>query len=185
MLALLGDMALATISPSDSGVSFAWVAPASQKWIETILSILRRNGGVSALARQLGETQGATAAAVDAALPGLLEDFLQFDGGLEALLAVIDEAGGGAMAQAIMVQDRVDIAPGLQILSRIRPAATADPSSQGQVIPELHQRIEPLLAMLMGGYISVRAATDEPDMAEIAALLDARKAFYSPGDEQI
>ena len=53
------------------------------------------------------------------------------------------------------------------------------------VDPELRQRMLPLLAMLLGGYLSARAMGGGLDMAELASLLEARKSFYSPGEEQV
>ena len=40
--------------------------------------------------------------AVDALLPGVLEDFVNYSGGLDGLLKLIEQAGGGELAMAIM-----------------------------------------------------------------------------------
>lgn len=153
-----------------------------------ILATLRQSGGISAISRHLGETPVATAAAVDALLPELLEDFLHFSGGLPALLDLIDEAGGGALAQTIMLHDNVDTQPGRMILSRIkRPgvASAVGQSAAAQVDPVLRARMLPMLVMLLGGYISARANSGDLDLAEISALLGAGTTNHFPGDEQV
>ena len=153
-----------------------------------ILATLRQSGGISAITRQLGETPFATAAAADALLPELLDDFLHFSSGLPALLDLIAEAGGGALAQAIMLHDNVDTQPGLMILSRIkRPgvASAAGQSPAAKVDPVLRARMMPMLAMLLGGYISARADSGDLNMAEIAALLGTRTTSNFPGDKQV
>jgi hypothetical protein len=176
-----------SLPPIGPDISPVWLKPPAAGLAVTafgrtaiILSTLRRSGGISALARQLGETPGAITSAMDAALPDLLEDFLQCDGGLAGLLALLNNAGGGAMAQAILAENNVDTQPGLMILAKIKLPGSAD-----KVSTELGERLMPLLAMLVGGYISARAATGELSMAEISALLDQRKTFYSHGEEPV
>jgi hypothetical protein len=153
-----------------------------------ILATLRKSGGISALSRQLGTSPSETIAAADALLPELLAYFLNHGGGMEGLLKLVDAAGGGAMAQAIMIGKPVDAGPGALLLAQLQgqgsPAWEEQPGT-AEVDPELRQRMLPLLAMLLGGYLSARALGGGLDMAQLASLLDARKSFYSPGEEKV
>jgi hypothetical protein len=152
------------------------------------LATLRQSGGISALSRQLGEPLAQTMAAADALIPDLLSDFQNYSGGLDGLLELVGEVGGGAMAQAIMEHEPVDTRPGILILSKIKRlgvVSDAERNTPDIVDPELRQRMMPLLAMLMGGYLSARATSGGLNMQELAALIEARKTFYSPGEEQV
>ena len=127
-------------------------------------------------------------AAADALLPELLEDFQNFRGGMAGLLKLVNAAGGGAMAQAIMIGEPVDAQPGIMILAKVQGlGAVAREARPGVALiaPELRQRMLPLLAMLLGGYLSARASSGGLDKAELSDLLEARKNFYSPGEEQV
>jgi hypothetical protein len=183
---------LSSVSPDNSivlhTISVEGAAQSQMQRTSTILLTLRRSGGISALARQLGETPATITAAMDVVLPDLLEDFLEFEGGLDGLLDLIEEAGGAEMAMAILAGENVDIQPGLLILARVsRPRSADTPSSQAEsgVDPALRARLKPLVAMLTGGYISARVATGDFNIAEFSSLLDQRKTSHSPGEEQV
>ena len=126
--------------------------------------------------------------AVDALLPEVLEDFVNYSGGLAGLLKLIEQAGGGELAMAIMGHEPVDTQPGIMILARIKRLGVVSDrgrSPADAVDPELRQRLLPLLAMLMGGYLSARATSGGLDMQGLAELLEARKSYYSPPEEQV
>ena len=153
----------------------------------TILATLRQSGGIDALARQLGGPPAVIMAAVEATLPGLIESFRQYSDGMPGLLQVIEAAGGVALAQSIMSHDKVDSQPGAKILASIQAGTAqsgANPAETG-VDPDLRQRLMPLLAMLLGGYLSARSASGDLTVQQLAELLDGGKPLHSSGDEPV
>ena len=138
-----------------------------------ILATLRQSGGINALARQLGEPPATVMAATDALLPGLVESFKQYSGGMRALLQIIEAAGGSAMAQSIMADKTSDIQPGVMILASVRDGSSdsRDSPIETGIDPKLSERLEPLLAMLLGGYLSARAASGGLTELELTELL--------------
>jgi hypothetical protein len=153
----------------------------------TILATLRQSGGINALARQLGQPPAVTMLAANALLPGMVERFRHCNGGMHGLLQLLGEAGGAAMAQAIMSEDKVDVQPGMLLLAGIGnagPIAGGSPPETG-LAPDIEARLTTLLAMLLGGYLAALAAGGGLTEAELSELLDARKSFYASGDEPV
>ncbi len=87
------------------------------------------------------------------------------------------------MAAAVMAQAQADSAPGDRVLSAIFGTkkvshTLADQAAQATGLePELLKRMLPLLAMLVGGYLSARATgsgeAESRDFASIGSLIDA------------
>ena len=136
---------------------------------------LRHSGGINALAHILGEPPATTLAGAEALLPGLLAGFRGFAGGLDALLAMLDDLGGGNLAAAVMGHEAVDTAPGVAILARLPRYETED----GAIDPALRDRILPLLAMLAGGYFAARATGSGLPPGELAQLLEPDRKTLS------
>lgn len=153
-----------------------------------IIATLQKSGGISALSRQLGASPAETMAAADVLIPGLIADFQNYGGGMQGLLELIEAAGGGGLAQAIMGHEPLDPQPGIKLLAQIQKISAVSDSADlavSAIDADLRQRMMPMLAMLLGGYFAARAASGGLDLAELSSLLDARKTFYSPGDEQV
>lgn len=152
-----------------------------------IIDTLHKSGGISALSRQLGASPAETMAAVDVLIPGLIADFQNYGGGMQGLLELIEAAGGGALAQAIMGHEPLDPQPGIELLAQIQNSAVSDSAdlAVSAIEADLRQRMMPMLAMLLGGYLAARAASGGLDLSGLSSLLDARKTFYSPGEEQV
>ena len=116
-----------------------------------LLATLRESGGLNALARQMGLPPATILSLSNALLPGLVERFWQYDGGMPALLQFIEEAGGAGMALEIMSENKVDIQPGLQLLARIGNPAPMSGVVPGGVTPapDMEVRLTSLMAMLL------------------------------------
>lgn len=137
-----------------------------------MLTKLVQSGGLTAIARQLEESPSATLASARALLPGLLAGLRDYPGGLAALPKLFADMGGVTLAAAVMGPDPVDNAPGEEIIARIGGIMlTLQDDAQGD--PSLRSRIAPLLAMLVVGYLSSRAAETAMNTDELAALLIA------------
>ncbi|MEJ5975411.1 DUF937 domain-containing protein [Novosphingobium sp. PS1R-30] len=134
------------------------------------LTTLRRSGGINALSRQLGASPADVSAAATALLPALLAGLRQAadtlgegDAGVQSLVDVLAELGGGQLAADVMGPGPLDTAPGVLLLDRVlgpevarRAVLVEAERSQGLAL-ELGERVLPALAMLVGGYITARA----------------------------
>ena len=145
---------------------------------------LRRSGGINALARQLGIAPGVATAGAQALLPQLLDGFRPYRARMPELLDILNDLGGGALAVTVMNMENADPAPGLALIGRIfehngsveELMAAARPSAIERTSLE---RMAPLLAMLIGGYVAARAAGGM-DAAALGEMFDARDAAGTP-----
>lgn len=151
-----------------------------------LLDVLRRSGGVVAIARQLDIAPPTALAAATALLPlvraGFRRDVEQADNrsaGLTSQLEWLEELGGGAMASAVLQNDQAGPHLGEAIVARIfGPGLTqqvvAAASAQSELPSEIVAQVLPLLAMLSGGYVSARAGhmSEADRLAELGPLLD-------------
>jgi hypothetical protein len=149
------------------------------------LAILRRSGGIDALARQIGQSPVNALAATEVLLPTLLDglrDFAQGQGGGEAgvraLLAMIDGLGDGSLATEVMGPGPLAANAGDTILEQILPPAAnkrrgaSDAAATGELDAAMLERMLPVLAMLLCGYISARAGVDDTQGTGISWLQD-------------
>lgn len=150
------------------------------------LATLRRSGGTDALARQTGMSPAAVRTSLSALVPALvarLGDHVRKLGGgaagMRLLLVYLADFGDGKLAVEVMSPDPVDPAPGEAILGRIvgdtaaRRQLIAEAAVTGGQDPGAIERLLPLLAMLMCGYISARAEAAEVQGAGLDWLRDA------------
>jgi hypothetical protein len=138
-----------------------------------LLATLRRSGGIDALARQIGRPPPPVAAGAEALLPallGALRAYAQGMGGSEtgvrAMLAMMDGLGDGNLAAEVMGPGPLASESGDRVLLKVfgsRDAAqrlAADVAALGGHDPAMLQRILPVLAMLVCGYLSARVGAD-------------------------
>lgn len=153
-----------------------------------ILAMLRRNGGIEALARRLDAAPADAASCAELLVPVIVAGLRGFvdshgaDGrGYEMLVDAIDRLGGGYLAAAVMALDAVDAGPGEAVLQAI--FGTGDPARilAARAAPAaltdqaLLARALPLLAMLVAGYIAARVggsgAADSGGLATVGEIL--------------
>jgi hypothetical protein len=154
------------------------------------LTTLRRNGGINALARQLGVTPADVGAGSEALLPALLGGLRQLadslgggDAGVHALVDVLMELGGGQLAADVMAPGPLDTAPGAAILDRAlgpevaRRAVLVEAERTHGLDQAFGERLLPALAMLVGGYITARVggsgAEGSGGLSGLDGLLDS------------
>jgi hypothetical protein len=151
-----------------------------------LLDVLRRSGGLVAVARQLQIAPPVALAASSALLPlvraGFRRDVEQAESlaaGLSGLLAWLEGLGGGALASAVLQNDSAMRDAGEAIVARIfgptlAQQVVAQAAGQSAVPAEIVAQVLPLLAMLSGGYVSARAGRMSADdcLAELGPLLD-------------
>lgn len=149
-----------------------------------LLDVLRRSGGLVAVATQLDIAPPLALAAATALLPMVRGGFRRrveqaddLDAGLNDLLAWLEGLGGGTLASAVL--QNVAIAPeaGRELVTGIfgpeQSAVAVTAAELSQVDVDTVQQVLPLLAMLAGGYVWARAGRMSPAerLAELGPLL--------------
>ena len=151
-----------------------------------IFATLRRSGGIDALARQTGMTPPDAARGVEALLPALIGGFrrtVEIAGGgmpgIARLVAMIDARGGGEMAASVLHPDPLDSTSGEALLGgvlgrkEISRAIAARAGEATGLESSALERVLPVLAMLVGGYLSARAQIDGAQGGGLDALAGA------------
>jgi len=134
-----------------------------------LLDMLRRSGGIEAVSKQLGLAPGVAAQGVEALLP-LVGGFAKRgeaagggEAGLGALVGVLGGLGGGALAANVLGPDETDPGRGNAVLGEVfgskevSRSVAADAAARTGIDAQVLKRMLPLLAMLVGGYLSARA----------------------------
>jgi hypothetical protein len=134
-----------------------------------MLEMLRATGGLNAIAGQLGISPEMAATGASVLLPAVVGGFQkQTDaagggsGGLGDLIGMLGKLGGGALATNVIAPEPTNVDQGNEILGQIfgskdvSRTVAAHGASQTGLDPELLKKMLPLLAMLVGGYLSSR-----------------------------
>lgn len=135
-----------------------------------VMDMLQRSGGLDAVSRQLGISPGVAAAGAEALLPAILGGFSKQasaqggdEGGLGGLIGMLGKLGGGALAANVLGPEETEVARGNDVLGQIfgtkdvSRSVAADASGRTGIDAETLKKMLPLLAMLVGGYLSARA----------------------------
>lgn len=135
-----------------------------------LLDMLRRSGGIDAVSKQVGVPPGVAAQGVEALLPAIVGGFAKRgeaagggETGLGALIGMLGGLGGGGLAANVLGPEETDTGRGNDVLSEIfgskdiSRTVAANAAAQTGVDPEVLKKMLPLLAMLVGGYLSARA----------------------------
>jgi hypothetical protein len=135
-----------------------------------VMDVLRRSGGVEAIAKQLGIPPAMASAGAEALLPAVIGGFRKQsdaagggDSGLGSLIGMLGGLGGGALAANVLGPEQTDINKGNEVLGQIfgskdvSRTVAGHAANQTGIDPELLKQMLPILAMLVGGYLSARA----------------------------
>jgi hypothetical protein len=141
-----------------------------------MMEMLRRSGGIEAVSKQLGIPPAIASAGADALVPVILEGFGKQAGaagggesGLGALIGMLASLGGGALAANVLGPEATDIAKGNEVLGSIfgskdvSRSVAADAAGTTGIDPAVLKKMLPILAMLVGGYLSARAGGSGPE----------------------
>ncbi len=151
-----------------------------------VVDMLRRSGGVDAVAKQLEIAPGEAAAGAQALVPAIVGGFARQsaaagggEAGLGSLVAMLGGLGGGDLAANVLGPDPTEIGRGNQVLGEIfgskdvSRTVAVEAAAQSGVGADTLKRMLPLLAMLIGGYLSARAqGGGKGGQGWIGALLD-------------
>lgn len=135
-----------------------------------LLDMLRRSGGIEAVSKQLEIAPGVAAQGVEALLPALVGGFARRgevagggEAGLGDLVGMLGGLGGGGLAANVLGPEATDTGLGNQVLGEVfgskdvSRSVAADAAARTGIDPEVLKKMLPLLAMLVGGYLSARA----------------------------
>ncbi|HQX81425.1 MAG TPA: DUF937 domain-containing protein [Vicinamibacterales bacterium] len=129
-----------------------------------ITDILAQMGGLQSIARELGVSEAQVASGADALAPAILGGFKkQAQGqssGLEGLGGLLNQFGGGGLLDDVLGAQPTNVARGNDVLGQIfgskdvSRAVAQNAASQSGLDPSLLKKMLPMLAMLVGGFIS-------------------------------
>ena len=155
-----------------------------------VLEMLRRSGGINAVANQLGIPPATALAGTEALVPAIIGGFRKSteasgggETGLGALVTMLGGLGGGALAANVLGPDETDVGKGNDVLGQIfgskdvSRSVAADAAGRTGIDPAVLKQMLPLLAMLVGGYFSARAggsgAQGSGGLGDIGSILGA------------
>lgn len=135
-----------------------------------MIEMLRSSGGLEAVSKQLGVSPAVAAAGAEALLPAILGGFRKQadsagggEAGLGSLIGMLGTLGGGTLASNVLGPEPTDTAKGNDVLGQIfgskdvSRSVAGDAAARSGIDAETLKRMLPILAMLVGGYLSARA----------------------------
>ncbi|MFM5923743.1 MAG: DUF937 domain-containing protein [Novosphingobium sp.] len=141
-----------------------------------MMDMLRASGGLDAIAGQLGISPEMAQAGAGALLPAIVGGFQkQSDGsgggagGLGSLIGMLGGLGGSALADNVLGPEPTEVSKGNDILGQIfgskdvSRTVAGHAAGQTGIDPEILKKMLPILAMLVGGYLSSRAGGGTQD----------------------
>ena len=136
-----------------------------------LISILQQSGGIAAIANQLGVSPQVAEAGAAALLPAVVGGFgKQADnagggeGGLGSLIGMLGGLGGASLATNVLGPEPTEVDRGNDVLGQIfgskdvSRTVAAHAANQTGIDPALLKKMLPILAMLVGGYLSRQAS---------------------------
>jgi hypothetical protein len=157
-----------------------------------LTQILAQMGGLQAMARELGVNEQQAASGAEALLPALLGGFKKQVsggaggsaglGGLGGLLGQLGAMGGGGLMDEVLAPRPTDVSRGNAVLGQIfgskdvSRAVAQGAASRTGLDPSLLQRMLPMLAMLVSGWMARQAGGAGAAPAAAAAATAAATA---------
>lgn len=129
-----------------------------------ITDILAQMGGLQSMARELGVSETQAASGAEALIPAILGGFKKQaqsqPTGLEGLGGLLGQLGGGGLLDSILAPQPTNVSEGNNVLAQIfgskdvSRAVAQNAASQSGLDPSLLQKMLPILAMLVTGYMA-------------------------------
>lgn len=148
-----------------------------------VMDVLRRSGGVEAISKQLGIPPAMASAGAEALLPAILGGFKKHgteagggETGLGSLVGMLGGLGGGGLAANVLGPEETDVGRGNEVLGQIfgskdvSRTVAGHAAAQTGIDPALLKKMLPILAMLVGGYLSARAQGPGSDQGGLGGL---------------
>ena len=152
----------------------------------SLASNLDREGGIDAMARELGVSESQAASGASALLPAILGGFKSrtraAPDGLSGLERLLERLGGTGLLDNAVAPEPTDVNRGNNVLSQIfgskevSRTVARDASSRSGLPATLLKRMLPMLAMIVAGYLSkhrgAAAMTPSSQGGGLGSLLD-------------
>jgi hypothetical protein len=129
-----------------------------------ITDILAQMGGLQSIARELGVSEEQAASGAAALAPAILGGFTKQaqaqPSGVDGLGGLLERLGGGGLLDQVLAPQPTDVSRGNNVLGEIfgskdvSRAVAQNAASQSGLEPGLLQKMLPMLAMLISGYLA-------------------------------
>lgn len=162
-----------------------------------MMDMLRASGGLDAIAGQLGIPPEMAAAGAGALLPAIVGGFQKQseaagggEGGLGSLIGMLGGLGGAGLADNVLGPQETEVAKGNDILGQIfgskdvSRTVAGHAAGQTGIDPELLKKMLPILAMLVGGYLSSRGGAQGEDQGGAGGMLGSILGAVLGGGQQ-
>ena len=162
-----------------------------------MMDMLRASGGLDAIAGQLGISPEMAQVGAGALLPAIVGGFQkQSDaggggaGGLGSLIGMLGGLGGAGLADNVLGPQETEVAKGNDILGQIfgtkdvSRTVAGHAAGQTGLDPELLKKMLPILAMLVGGYLSSRGGAQGEGQGGAGGMLGSILGAVLGGGQQ-
>jgi hypothetical protein len=133
-----------------------------------ITDILAQMGGLQSMARELGVSESQAASGAEALVPAILGGFKKQaqaqPEGLDGLGGLLGQLGGGGLLDQVLAPQPTDVSQGNNVLGQIfgskdvSRAVAQDAAAQSGLEPTMLQKMLPMLAMLVTGFMAKQHA---------------------------
>ncbi len=162
-----------------------------------MMEMLRASGGLDAIAGQLGIPPEMAQAGAGALLPAIVGGFHKQSeaagggaGGLGSLIGMLGGLGGAGLADSVLGPQETDVNKGNDVLGQIFGSKDVSRTVAGHAAgqtgldPELLKKMLPILAMLVGGYLSSRGGAQGEGQGGAGGMLGSILGAVLGGGQQ-
>src|SRR5690349_17779819 len=134
--------------------------------------LLAQMGGIKSIARELGVSESQAATGAEALIPAILGGFKkQAQAQPSGLGGLLGQLGGGSLLDNVLSPDATDVNRGNDVLGQIFASkdvsrtVAQNAASRSGLSPSLIQKMLPMLAMLVAGYMAKQPGEAAPQPA--------------------
>ena len=148
-------------------------------------------GGIGAIARELGIDAGTAQSGVAALLPAVMGGMQNQAGahpqGFGGLASILAGLGGGGLLDRVTSPEPTDPSAGNEVLGQIfgskdtSRAVASDAASKTGLSPDLLKKMLPLVAMLAAGYFSKQSSSNSAESGGLGGMLGSVLGGVSGG----
>ena len=139
-----------------------------------ITDMLDSMGGIQSMARELGVSESQARTGAEALMPAVLGGFKKQaqPAGLDGLLNMVQGLGGGGMLDNVLAAEPTDVRQGNGVLGQIfgspdvSRAVAQNAASNTGLDPSLLKKMLPMVAMMVGGFMSRQGGVAQTVQAE-------------------
>ena len=140
-----------------------------------LTEILGQLGGLQSMSRELGLSEDQAASGAEALIPAILggmkKQAQSQPAGLEGLGGLLGQLGGGGLLDQVLSPQPTDVSPGNDVLGEIfgskdvSRTVAQNAAAQTGLDASVLQRMLPMLAMLVAGYMARQRGAAAPDLS--------------------